>query len=161
MRIMYRRKRSSASQWRKDIRCAGMCLILILLTWRIWWAPNNASKWQTAFNSTFKGLITDVKFIRVNFSLRSMPVSESCVKIFSIQITHVTETSGGSWLQGFSDSPHHNEYPTHWQDLHSKMFSTDFKPQNTIQQHRQHTDVNRFNMIQGPITACHFKRGNL
>jgi len=21
-------------------------LTLILLTWRIWWAPNNASKWQ-------------------------------------------------------------------------------------------------------------------
>ena len=32
-------------------------LTLILLTWRIWWAPNNASKWQTGFNSMFKGLI--------------------------------------------------------------------------------------------------------
>jgi hypothetical protein len=29
----------------------------ILLTWRIWWAPNNASKWQMGFNSVFKGLI--------------------------------------------------------------------------------------------------------
>jgi len=28
-------------------------LTLILLTWRIWWAPNNASKWQRGFNSTF------------------------------------------------------------------------------------------------------------
>jgi hypothetical protein len=28
----------------------------ILLTWRIWWAPNNASKWQMGFNSAFKGL---------------------------------------------------------------------------------------------------------
>jgi len=25
-------------------------LTLILLTWRIWWAPNNASKWQMGFN---------------------------------------------------------------------------------------------------------------
>jgi hypothetical protein len=25
--------------------------------WRIWWAPNNASKWQMGFNSAFKGLI--------------------------------------------------------------------------------------------------------
>jgi hypothetical protein len=25
--------------------------------WRIWWAPNNASKWQIGFNSVFKGLI--------------------------------------------------------------------------------------------------------
>ena len=31
-------------------------LTLILLTWRKWWAPNNASKWQMGFNSVFKAL---------------------------------------------------------------------------------------------------------
>jgi len=31
-------------------------LTLILLTWRIWWDPNNASRWQMGFNSAFKGL---------------------------------------------------------------------------------------------------------
>jgi hypothetical protein len=31
-------------------------LTLILLTWRIWWAHNNASKWQIGFNSAFEGL---------------------------------------------------------------------------------------------------------
>jgi len=31
-------------------------LTLILLTWRKWWAPNNASNWQMGFNSGFKGL---------------------------------------------------------------------------------------------------------
>jgi len=31
-------------------------LTLVLLTWRIWWAPNNASKWQMGFNSAFKFL---------------------------------------------------------------------------------------------------------
>jgi len=31
-------------------------LTLILLTWKIWWAPNNSSKWQMVFNSAFKGL---------------------------------------------------------------------------------------------------------
>jgi len=31
-------------------------LTLILLTWRIWWAPNNVIKWQMGFNSAFKGL---------------------------------------------------------------------------------------------------------
>jgi hypothetical protein len=31
-------------------------LALILLTWRIWWAPNNANRWQMGFNSAFKGL---------------------------------------------------------------------------------------------------------
>ena len=31
-------------------------LALILLEWRIWWAANNASRWQMGFNSAFKGL---------------------------------------------------------------------------------------------------------
>jgi hypothetical protein len=35
----------------------GSSLTLILLTGSIWWAPNNASKWQMGFNSAFKGLI--------------------------------------------------------------------------------------------------------
>jgi hypothetical protein len=33
-----------------------LLLTLILLTWRIWWAPHTASKCQMGFNSTFKGL---------------------------------------------------------------------------------------------------------
>jgi hypothetical protein len=37
-------------------RGAHACLTLTLLTWRIWWAPTNASKWQMGFNSAFKGL---------------------------------------------------------------------------------------------------------
>ena len=37
-------------------------LTLILLTWRIWWAPKNASKWQMGFNSAFKGLIAYTKY---------------------------------------------------------------------------------------------------
>ena len=32
-------------------------LTLLLLTWRIWWATNNASKWQMGSNSAFKRLI--------------------------------------------------------------------------------------------------------
>ena len=32
-------------------------LTLMSLTWRIWWAHNNASKWQMGFNSAFKVLI--------------------------------------------------------------------------------------------------------
>jgi len=35
---------------------AQTILTLILLTWRIWCAPNNASKRQMGFNSAFKGL---------------------------------------------------------------------------------------------------------
>jgi hypothetical protein len=34
-------------------------LTLILLTWRIWWAPTTASRWQIEFNLAFKGLKTE------------------------------------------------------------------------------------------------------
>jgi len=37
-------------------------LTLILLTWRIWWAFNNASRWQIGFNLAFKGLISYYRF---------------------------------------------------------------------------------------------------
>jgi len=40
---------------RRDVEAVVAYLTLVLLTWRIWWA-NNASKWQTGFNSAFKGL---------------------------------------------------------------------------------------------------------
>ena len=35
------------------------CHVLTLnpLTWKIWWAPNNASRWQMGFNSAFKRLM--------------------------------------------------------------------------------------------------------
>jgi hypothetical protein len=36
--------------------CTRNSLTLYLLTWKIWWARNNASKGQTRFNSAFKGL---------------------------------------------------------------------------------------------------------
>jgi len=32
-------------------------LTLNPLTWKIWWAHNNASRWQTGFNSAFKWLM--------------------------------------------------------------------------------------------------------
>ena len=35
----------------------GWDLTLILLTWTVWRAPTNASKWRMGFNSAFKGLI--------------------------------------------------------------------------------------------------------
>jgi len=31
-------------------------LTLTPLTWKIWWAHNNASRWQMEFNSAFKVL---------------------------------------------------------------------------------------------------------
>jgi len=45
-------------KWRQHSpRSEPRLLTLILLTWRKWWAPNNASKQQMGFNSAFKGLI--------------------------------------------------------------------------------------------------------
>ena len=41
-------------------------LTVILLTWRKWWTPNNASKWQMGFNSAFKGLMWNILRMRVN-----------------------------------------------------------------------------------------------
>jgi len=42
---------------RSQMSC-GYFVILTLnpLTWKIWWAPNNASIWQMGFNSAFEGL---------------------------------------------------------------------------------------------------------
>ena len=34
-----------------------MFLTLTLVTWTIWRAPTNASKWRMGFNSAFKGLM--------------------------------------------------------------------------------------------------------
>jgi hypothetical protein len=43
---------------KSHVHCLS-CFYLTLnpLTWKIWWAPNNASKWQTGLNSAFKGLM--------------------------------------------------------------------------------------------------------
>ena len=49
----------------KSFEKIQVSLTLILLTWRIWWAPNSASRWQMGFNSAFKGdtEVTCVKLI--------------------------------------------------------------------------------------------------
>jgi len=51
---------NSCSTKEKDCPCTvlyySLFLTLILLMWRIWRAPNNASRWQTGFSSAFKGL---------------------------------------------------------------------------------------------------------
>jgi len=51
------KKKHSTSHFGWDTKFSQQWkLTLTLLTWRIWWAPNNASKWQMGFNSAFKGL---------------------------------------------------------------------------------------------------------
>jgi hypothetical protein len=48
---------TNASKWRMGFNSAFKGLTLILLTWTIWRAPTNASKWRMGFNSAFKGVI--------------------------------------------------------------------------------------------------------
>jgi hypothetical protein len=49
----------------KDVSLLHCLLTLILLTWRIWRASNNASRWEMGFNLAFKEL--NVQILRENF----------------------------------------------------------------------------------------------
>jgi len=53
----------------RSISCSSsggqIVLILILLTWRICWAPNNAGKWHMEFNSAFKWSIQHLASLSV------------------------------------------------------------------------------------------------
>jgi len=51
--IMWKKNAYNGSYYTED----KWSLTLTLLTWRIWWTPNNASRWQMEFNSAFKRLI--------------------------------------------------------------------------------------------------------
>ena len=61
---------------------SGALLALILLTWSIGWAPNNASKWQMGFNSAFKELTSFSTWGTENslteIKLESMEVIKGC-----------------------------------------------------------------------------------
>ena len=48
--------KTRTGQIKESMGPINITLTPILLTWRIWWAPNNASIWQMGFNSAFKGL---------------------------------------------------------------------------------------------------------
>ena len=52
---------TSVEQQGNDKRWRRIILTLILLTWRIWWAANNARKWQKGFNSVFTRLTHKLK----------------------------------------------------------------------------------------------------
>jgi len=54
-------------------------LTLNLLTWRIWLAPNNASKWQIGFNSAFKGLMLNMFRILIH---PSSGACDLCVELY-------------------------------------------------------------------------------
>ena len=65
-------------------------LTLILLTWRIWWAPNNASKWQMGINSAFRRLIRKTSHI---FSTSSHLLQWRFSRVVDVDHRHVSQES--------------------------------------------------------------------
>jgi hypothetical protein len=64
-------------------------LTLILLTWRIWWAPNNTSKWQMGFNPTSEGLTT------LSAIHNRLHVAKNDILIRSNEVTNVAGSGRG------------------------------------------------------------------
>ena len=61
-------------------------LTLIILTWKIWWASNNASRWQMGFNSAFKGLNVLVRWY-TNDSIRLINKNLSSLTAYRLNIS--------------------------------------------------------------------------
>ena len=55
--LIFLARKFSMPSWRHDDISHRLVLTLILLTWTIWRAPTNASKWRMGLNSAFKWLI--------------------------------------------------------------------------------------------------------
>jgi len=71
-----------------------LVLTLTLLTWKIWWALNNASRWQMGFHPAFKGLKTtpDPQTGR-NPSHSLLPLSEYTVLTAFMSSSHLSYSS--------------------------------------------------------------------
>ena len=64
-------------------------LTLTPLTWKIWWAHNNASRWQMRFNSAFKGLKWDKRRLNPLYSskLRKRLTIINTLNLFAILLS--------------------------------------------------------------------------
>ena len=85
-------------------------LTLILLTWRKWWAPNNASKWEMGFNSAFKGLKERIDKSEVEWremaSFASVPpggclTAKHTARVGPPFLTSVTQITGCTGNNGY------------------------------------------------------------
>jgi len=81
-------------EYMENIRTVTCVLTLNPLTSRIWWTPNNASKWQMGFNSAFKGLIVGERN-PLNWNLNPQGVRER-----TGFISFKTKTIGDYWKYG-------------------------------------------------------------
>jgi hypothetical protein len=83
----------------------GFWLTLILPTWRIWWAPNNASKWQMGFNSVFKGL-SHARFEVLTAVLLQISVFWSAVGLYLSMFRRVDLPPSSRWSSPWSIAVH-------------------------------------------------------
>jgi hypothetical protein len=74
-------------------------LTLNPLTWRIWWAPNNASRWQMGFNSVFKGLTRIVCNVTYHMLEMMLAVTFSVLRHASYLANRLLNTVPSSFLQ--------------------------------------------------------------
>jgi len=65
----------------QNFRYIIISLTLYLLTWRIWWTPNNPNKGQMGFNSAFNGLIKFGNKVCITQLIKD--------PIFSLNKTHI------------------------------------------------------------------------
>ena len=68
-------------------------LTLILLTWRIWWAPNNSNRWQMGFNSAFEGLMSETcwahkKWNKISSEIKLVFYSSTTSYMFRCLLCH-------------------------------------------------------------------------
>ena len=79
--------------------CQAAQLTLILLTWRIWWAPTKASKWQMGLNLAFKDPETWISsFIRFASESLYRDITSHCDR-FAWQQRSARRYSNLPWLR--------------------------------------------------------------
>ena len=80
---------ANPTRWNTSAFSCCIWLTLILLTWKIWWAPNNASRWQMGFNSAFKGLrvLTDWATHSSNLTPRNFLIQTGWYLVFILSTT--------------------------------------------------------------------------
>ena len=74
-----------------------------LLTWRIWWAPNNASKWQMGCNSAFEKLIRVMQGIFVGIFRHLFSFQTHCVENnLNVMLLWIREFHVSQWSWSYA-----------------------------------------------------------
>jgi len=110
---------TSIRHWARLLSKLGI-LTLILLTWRIWWAHNNASRWQMGFNLAFKRLRRKNAYntLVTYSSYRTQHVMICCM--FTYLYTHISgkifhtavQISLNRFCGNRKETAHFFQYPT-------------------------------------------------